>query len=625
MWSDNETKEDLLGFKVHADLIKGVVLDKELSPVIMGVFGDWGSGKSSVLKIIQNDLEKEENKICCLYFNGWLFEGYDDAKAALLESILEMLADNENFAPSVKKKAQKLIKSVNWMRAVRLGFKNIGLPVLAAYLTSGTSLIGTVSNKLQSWINDAKANPEGLVKKLQSKGSEDIIDELIKSNQEDPEIGIKQFRKSFKELLDETGLEALVILIDDLDRCEPERVLENLEAIKLFLNVENTAFIIGADQRLVQQAVKHKYKDDDRLVKEYLEKLIQVPYHLPKLSDSEVETYMALLFCKRELEKTHFQQILNNFYTFRESDRYSVFSYSRIKHCLDTIPLELSTKLDERLRMVHNIAPLITKGLEGNPRQIKRYLNAFILRKKLSEVAKLSDFKDDILTKLMILEYTEESLFKQLYQWQAIQDGFPTQMENLEKICRGENIEEAIVKEVNENWSKDKIIKWIKLEPALSKIDLRDYFWITRDKLSESMSGSLLVPPIVKKVIQELYEQSPSQSIIKKKVVKNIVGVFGELEMKSFYEVLKTRTIKEPSEKHHYDIYYALVKNGAPNGSVKYAEVLTINMKSAPPATALQLIELAKDHQNISEVVNQIVESSSTLGKAIKLKNKKVK
>ena len=42
MWSDNETKEDPLGFKVHASLVKDAVLDKELSPVIIGVFGDWG-------------------------------------------------------------------------------------------------------------------------------------------------------------------------------------------------------------------------------------------------------------------------------------------------------------------------------------------------------------------------------------------------------------------------------------------------------------------------------------------------------------------------------------------------------------------------------------------------------
>lgn len=51
MWSDNETSEDLLGFKVHADLLIDVIRDDTVLPVTVGVFGDWGSGKSSILKL----------------------------------------------------------------------------------------------------------------------------------------------------------------------------------------------------------------------------------------------------------------------------------------------------------------------------------------------------------------------------------------------------------------------------------------------------------------------------------------------------------------------------------------------------------------------------------------------
>jgi predicted KAP-like P-loop ATPase len=89
MWSDNETTSDLLGFKVHADLIKSVVTNPDLLPVTIGMFGDWGRGKTSIMKMLEKDLDpdsytdpeekaKYEN-IACLYFNGWLFEGYDDA------------------------------------------------------------------------------------------------------------------------------------------------------------------------------------------------------------------------------------------------------------------------------------------------------------------------------------------------------------------------------------------------------------------------------------------------------------------------------------------------------------------------------------------------------------------
>ncbi len=94
MWADNETSEDLLGFKVHADLLIDVVNDESVLPVTIGVFGDWGSGKSSILKIINDQLSGDDQDdlkdgTLVLYFNGWIFEGYDDAKAALLESIIE--------------------------------------------------------------------------------------------------------------------------------------------------------------------------------------------------------------------------------------------------------------------------------------------------------------------------------------------------------------------------------------------------------------------------------------------------------------------------------------------------------------------------------------------------------
>ena len=147
MWSDNETTEDLLGFKVHADLITEVVKDDSLLPITIGVFGDWGSGKSSILQIIREQLNILDDGTFVLYFNGWLFEGYDDAKAALLESIVNAFDENEKFVPKVKEKAKKLLKSVNWMRVLGFGFKNVALPIATAYATGGASLIPLLAQK----------------------------------------------------------------------------------------------------------------------------------------------------------------------------------------------------------------------------------------------------------------------------------------------------------------------------------------------------------------------------------------------------------------------------------------------------------------------------------------------
>src|SRR5947209_19757837 len=108
-------------------------------------------------------------------------------------------------------------------------------------------------------------------------------------------MSVRKFREEFEKMLAKTGISALIVLIDDLDRCLPERIIETLEAIKLFVAVPRTAFVIGADPRIVRHAIATRYVqrqigDDDstmreeyNLVEDYLEKLIQIPYHLPRL------------------------------------------------------------------------------------------------------------------------------------------------------------------------------------------------------------------------------------------------------------------------------------------------------------------------------------------------------
>ena len=131
MWSDNETIEDLLGFRVHAELIKDVVTDPKVLPVTMAVFGDWGSGKTSIMKMLQKDLAKHED-IAVLYFDAWLFEGYDDAKSALISSILKQLTEHKKFPAVLKNQAGKLMARVNWMRLLKMGWNHVALPAALA-------------------------------------------------------------------------------------------------------------------------------------------------------------------------------------------------------------------------------------------------------------------------------------------------------------------------------------------------------------------------------------------------------------------------------------------------------------------------------------------------------------
>lgn len=72
MWNDKETDIDLLGYSTLAQTIESIVREAELCPLTIGIYGNWGAGKSSILKMIEKNL-KDDEKTACVTFNGWLF------------------------------------------------------------------------------------------------------------------------------------------------------------------------------------------------------------------------------------------------------------------------------------------------------------------------------------------------------------------------------------------------------------------------------------------------------------------------------------------------------------------------------------------------------------------------
>src|SRR6185369_13069710 len=122
--------------------------------------------------------------------------------------------------------------------------------------------------------------------------------ELIKPEEEtSPPKEIQALRDDFEATLDALRV-TLVVLIDDLDRCLPETTISTLEAIRLFLFLKNTAFVIAADTDMIKHAVRRHFVgvNDDVLVTNYFDKLIQVPIRVPPLGTQEVRAYMMLLF-----------------------------------------------------------------------------------------------------------------------------------------------------------------------------------------------------------------------------------------------------------------------------------------------------------------------------------------
>jgi predicted KAP-like P-loop ATPase len=625
MWSDNETTLDLLGFRVHADLIRSVVTNPDLLPVTLGVFGDWGGGKTSIMKMLESDLDPENytdpdekakyEKIACLYFNGWLFEGYDDAKSAIISSVLLQLGEHQRFGPRVRTKIVSLMKSINWMRAARLGFKEVALPAVAAYITGGATIVPSLMKSavgLAGFIgaDEISEGPETAEVEEASDASKIDWEKLIKSDKTPASpMDVRSFRERFSQMLKDSDIHGLVIMVDDLDRCSPKRIIENLEAIKLFLNVDNTAFVIGADPRIVRHAIAVTYTPDqmkgqeasesaESLITDYLEKLIQVPYRLPRLSPAEVETYMTLLFCQRMLDSDLFDKCVACCREVREENRYSVFGYADVEKAIDN---NLPDELSRSLAFSNQASPLITEGLKGNPRQIKRFLNAYVLRKELAKVAKLNNIRDDVLVKLMILEYAHMKEFKDLFNWQQADDGFPKQIEEWEKLvleAEGDIAKLDDVKVTESRWNTKSIKRWLAMEPLLSDIDLRDYFWIARDRLESTLSGTALIPPIVRTAFSDILSDNNTTSNNAVETVQD----FNDDERVAFLDLLEDHIKRHTDETTGYKAFDKLIRNDIPGGVEAFVNALsTAPIKSVPAPFGYDLARLIQEKPQVKD------------------------
>ena len=550
------------------------------------------------------DAENDKSTVC-LQFNGWVFEGYDDAKAALIEAILKSFESNKSLPRKAKNKIKKLAKSVNWMRAIGFGVKNVAVPLVAASLTGGLSF----GPQIFEWIKGLTEDPQQIADAVKDLDYDKFKKKYLKEdktpNLEEQYQVVRKFRDDFKEMLNEANVKKLIVLIDDLDRCLPDRIIDNLEAIKLFLNVDNTAFIIGADQRIVRDAIRHRYKDlmtrDDekenkRVVVDYLEKLIQVPYNLPKLSDTEVETYVTLLFCEDEFGKDGMSDVITAFKDFRKTDRYSVFGIEQIKKVItDKV---VRKRLEDKVTLISKLSPLIAGNLDGNPRQIKRFLNTFILRKKLADVAKLADFKDDVLAKLMILEYAEPNMFADLYSWQAQNKGYAQELKKFEK--KNEDGEHEI-EDKYKSWKDAKIIKWLDSEPFLANIDLRDYFWISRDRL-ESMKDSM-TPPVVTQIITTLMVKGQSDNLLHQKIKADVLGLQDNLQHELYSQLARRASANSAERKQIFNLYEFMIEDGCICGNEFRSMCSSVGFKKTP---ALKVIveRIAESHLEYKDLMN---------------------
>jgi hypothetical protein len=573
MWSDNETSSDLLGCQHVVEVVTSIVKNESLLPATIGVFGDWGSGKSSLLQIVQAKLQESEHDrkdILVLTFNGWTFEGYEDARTALMSTILDELATKTTLTAKGRRLAAKLLGRINVMRVLGAGAK-----AALAFGMGGPAGLGLSVGA------DLATNAAALWKKAGDISEEELKKFINEEPAQEARRSIREFRKDFEELIDDTRLKTLVVIIDDLDRCMPDTIIETLEAIKLFLFAHKTAFILGADERLVKYAVRKRFPElpGERVEvgRDYLEKLVQFPVRVPPLGRTEIETYINLLFAKTGgLTPEQFEQARARATTCDATSLLDVrFNHGVAAEILK--PNSVPKDLAENLAMAQRIAPFLA-NTSGYPRQCKRFLNMVVMRLMMATARNIK-LEQRVLAKLMLLEYFRPASFKKLAELQAAEQGRPSELALAEASVRPSPVAEVADSEsekekaegkansgtgakakpkklpapadvkafelpmwLSDEWTRD----WLDSDPPLSELDLRPYFYFSRDTLGQIGVMMPRQSPLSQQILTELFDKSEA---IRNKALKKAKDLNPD-EAVSVFEALteKARQDEDPND-----------------------------------------------------------------------------
>ena len=511
--ADSETKVDFLNNEAIAATIIKLLRSRPEQPVTIGVHGDWGAGKSSVLEMIEAGFEQHED-VLCLKFNGWRFQGFEDAKIALIEGIVTGLLEKRPTLTKTTEAVKDIFKCIDWLKLAK---KAGGLALTLWTGIPSVDQIESVLTSFESLISDPiklkdKPSLEPALKELKD------LKDLWKPDEHKKNVPaeVGAFRKAFDNLLKAAGIKQLVVLIDDLDRCLPEVAIETLEAVRLFVFTSCTAFVVATDEAMIEYAVRKHFPDlpdstgPRDYARNYLEKLIQVPFRIPALGEMETRIYVTLLLAGEALgEKDEEYQCLIRAARLQLKKPWKANSLD-----IATVKGSLRHKAplaDSALKLSEQIGPILASGSRGNPRQIKRFLNTLLLRQSTAEARGFAeDVKLPVLAKLMLAERFMPRLFDQIaFAAAGHGSGYCEDLARLEAAANETATAEAasprdkskrkLVDEEGEDRAADEAkptespvlaewlsstqaLSWAKVQPRLSGTDLRPYLFVTKDR-----------------------------------------------------------------------------------------------------------------------------------------------
>lgn len=347
-FTDEAALEDKFGI---ADYIGGLAkfIEKCNTPMTISIQGSWGTGKTSIMNLVKNELSKD---VVPIWFNTWQYSQFnmdDQLAVSLLSSLIAEfhLEDTETV-----KETNKLIKALKFTVGVS---KDLAL----AYIDA------KVGGRFADMTENAgkKAAEAG---EAESQNGEYV----------DPTSAIRRLRDQFALCVEKTlkNKSRIVIFIDDLDRLEPRKAVELLEVLKIFLDCKNCVFVLAIDYDVVQRGVIAKYGALDNDLKQsaekgrsFFDKIIQVPFKMPVA-------------------------------------RYDISGY--VESCFGQIGLHFS---DEELA---NYVDLIKRSIGANPRSMKRLFNSYQLLMLVVPDKLLRESKNQqLLFAILCLQYCNENIY----------------------------------------------------------------------------------------------------------------------------------------------------------------------------------------------------------------------
>ncbi len=329
------------GFDGYAKTIADLIAyRKNRTPLVIGIYGPWGSGKTTLMKAVVKRLKGYEGKapfrVCKpVWFQAWKYAKEEAILAALIEETFKAM-QADGFFTGCKAEIEKLVATFNLKEGLRQIIKT---------LSAGSVDIKDLFSSLEY------RKELGFFDTFQS-----FFDRLIWAYATGSGV-------QFGDHIDDSS-GALVVLIDDLDRCPRPRVLQVLETVKLFMDKPGCVFVIGAAREVIESALRESYQHQNKEdAEKFMDKIVQVTFTLPKIPEQDIGTFLS----------THApdNQVLKEF------------------------------------------TPLLARILSFNVRSVKRFLNNMNLLHSLALNAGLKLEKaPDALMRWSILEYAYPGLAK---------------------------------------------------------------------------------------------------------------------------------------------------------------------------------------------------------------------